>query len=283
MPIAPRPAPLDRSPCATRGLVAAAALVTGLAIAANAAGAADVATTDDVWPTLRSELFGGKPIIEDSPALTVEAPKRAEDAALVPVKVTLPAGAGDVRKLTLIVDKNPAPMAAAFTFGPAAATGERVIETRLRFDMYSNLRVVAETTDGTLHMVTRFVKAAGGCSAPALKDADDALAMVGKTMVRDNVNSDESAPIGQVMVRHPNYSGMQMNQLTGLYIPAKYVTNMSVARGAETVFDLEAGISLSEDPNIRFTYAARDGEALSVTTTDSDGRTFTGAARPTGS
>lgn len=262
-----------------------------LMLAAMAAGAAMAvtpvvaSTDDDVWPALRSELFGAKPIVEQSTKFSLEAPGRAEDAALVPVTVKLPAGAGEIRKLTLIVEKNPAPMAASFSFGPASPAGDRVIETRLRFDMYSNLRAVVELADGTLHMTTRFVKAAGGCSAPALKDADEALAMIGKSLIRDvaALDGNPTVRIGQVMVKHPNYSGMQMNQLTGLYIPAKYVTAMTVQRGEEKVFDLEAGISLSEDPNIRFTYAATSGTALSVTTTDSDGRVFKAVQPASGS
>ena len=47
-----------------------------------------------------------------------------------------------------------------------------------------------------------------------------------------------------------------MNQLTGLYIPAKYVEHIEVKKGDALVFDMEGGISLSENPNIRFTYSA---------------------------
>lgn len=261
------------------------AAVAGLAAVVASASVPAWAAEEDTWPSLRSELFGAKPIADAGALLTLEAPIRAEDAALVPVTIRFPAGTAEVRKLTLIVEKNPAPMAAAFTFGPASATAERIIETRLRFDMYSNLRAVAEMADGSLVMSTRFVKAAGGCSAPALKDADEALALIGRTLIKDVAALPGSDPgrIGQVMVRHPNYSGMQMNQLTGLYIPAKYVTNMSVTRGADSIFELEAGISLSEDPNIRFNYIAKSGEPLTVTTTDSDGRTFKGSSIPSGS
>jgi sulfur-oxidizing protein SoxY len=82
------------------------------------------------------------------------------------------------------------------------------------------------------------------------------------------------------MIRHPNYSGMQMNQLTGLYIPAKYVSEINVRRGGELVFRMEGGISMSEDPNIRFTYAEGAGEPLQVTAKDSDGRVFTANSAP---
>lgn len=240
---------------------------------------------DDPWPSLRTDLFAQKPILEAAGYVELEAPVRAEDAAIVPITVKIPASAGAIKSLTLVVDKNPAPIAAVFTFGPAAGVGERTISTRLRFDNYSNLRAIVETADGTLVMTTRFVKAAGGCSAPALKDADEALANLGRSQVKllDVLSADPATRSALVMVRHPNYSGMQMNQETGLYIPAKYVTKMEVTRAGERVFQLDAGISISADPNIRFTFATSIHNQIIATTTDSDGNVFTAQSPADGS
>ena len=243
------------------------------------------AEDDDRWPGLRADLFAQRPIAEETGGLVLDAPVRADDAAIVPITVHIPAALGEVKTLTLVVEKNPAPLAATFTFGPAAGSGERMIATRLRFDLYSNLRAIVETADGHLFMTTKFVKAAGGCSAPALKDADEALAALGRMQVKvlGAAESDPALKLGQVMVRHPNFSGMQMNQETGLYIPAKYVTDMDVMRGTDRVFKLEAGISISADPNIRFTFAAAPDSALAVTTKDSDGKVFSAQSQPSGS
>jgi sulfur-oxidizing protein SoxY len=239
------------------------------------------AAAEDPWPGIRKEVFGTRDIVEESGKVVLEAPVRAEDAALVPITVRLPADvAPGAKALTLVIDKNPAPVVATFTFGEAAGSGERTLTTRVRIDMYSNVRAILETRDGTLYMTTRFVKAAGGCSAPALKDADDALAQLGRMQVKTFANASGGAPEAQVMIRHPNYSGMQMNQLTGLYIPAKYVSEIEVKRGEALVFRMEGGISLSEDPNIRFTYAEGAGEPLQVTAKDSDGRVFTASSAP---
>lgn len=244
----------------------------------------------DPWPGIRKDLFAARDIIEEAGVLSLDAPVRAEDAALVPLTVRIPQSiAASVKALTIVVDKNPAPVAAVFTFGSGAGLGERVISTRVRVDMYTNIRAIMETADGKLHMVTKYVKAAGGCSAPALKDADEALAALGKMQIRAFTNAGESAsqskPLreAQVMIKHPNYSGMQMNQLTGLYIPAKYVQQMEVRRDNELVFKLEGGISLSEDPNIRFTYADGGAGVLDVTAKDTDGREFKARATAGGS
>lgn len=267
---------------AAAALVLAAILPAAVAVPVSAAtGGSPVgnAVLDyDPWPGIRKDVFAGRDIVEDETALTLDAPVRAEDAALVPITVRVPAAmAGKVRKLTLIVEKNPAPVAAAFTFGSGAGIGERTISTRVRVDMYTNIRAVIETEDGRLLMATRYVKAAGGCSAPALKDADEALAAIGKMQLRAFEPKTGASAVreAQVMIKHPNYSGMQMNQLTGLYIPAKYVEEIEVLRDGERVFKLEGGISLSEDPNIRFSYADGGRGLLEVTAKDTDGRVFT--------
>ena len=56
------------------------------------------------------------------------------------------------------------------------------------------------------------------------------------------------------MIRHPNNSGLQMDQLTRLYTPARYIDKLAVYQGDELVFSMEGGISISEDPNFRFTF-----------------------------
>ncbi len=239
---------------------------------------------DDPWPGIRKDIFQDRPIAEEDGAVTLEAPIRADDAALVPLTVRMAAGdAQNIKSLTMVIDKNPSPVIATFAFGAGSGEGARMLSTRVRIDMYSNVRAIIETSDGRLHMATKFVKAAGGCSAPALKDADDALASVGKMQVKTFAARPGEPPEAQVMIRHPNYSGMQMNQLTGLYIPAKFVEEIEVKRGGDLVFRMTGGISLSEDPNIRFSHAEGPARPIEVTATDTDGRVFTARSAEAGS
>src|SRR5687768_217751 len=73
---------------------------------------------DDRWPDIRAGVFAGRDIAENDGALALYAPEQAEDAALVPIAVHLPADvANRAKSLTLIIDRNPAPVAATFRFG----------------------------------------------------------------------------------------------------------------------------------------------------------------------
>ncbi|MFK8252133.1 quinoprotein dehydrogenase-associated SoxYZ-like carrier [Ancylobacter terrae] len=264
-------------------------LAVAVLIALTTAAEAQEAGADRTWNELKPDVFGERPITDGSPLVRLTAPTRAEDAAMVPVEAEVMLPAGDprtIRKLTLIVDENPAPVAATFTFG-----GQRhdvTLATRLRVNSYSYVRAIAETSDGALHMAERYVKASGGCSAPAMKDEEAALKNIGQMKLRyvadgqqgDATQANRLSRL-QLMIRHPNYSGLQMDQVTRLYIPAKFVNQIAVKQGDDLVFTMEGGISLSEDPNIQFSFEP-NGKEIRVEAADTDGRSFEGELKPAG-
>jgi len=255
----------------------AGALVLSLGLSLGVS--APAAAGDDPWQDIHRDVFDSRAVVEDG-LVTLEAPYRAEDAAVVPITMRIPASAGEVKSLTLVIDKNPSPVVATFHFGEAAGKGERMLSTRVRIDMYSNVRAIVETPDGKLHMATQFVKASGGCSAAASKDADEALASLGKIQVRsfeDAAAKDRSPPVreAQVMIRHPNFTGMQMDQVTRQYTPMRIVSELDVKRDGALIFAMESGISISENPNFRFTYVPGNENVIEVTAKDTEGKVFT--------
>lgn len=237
---------------------------------------------EDVWPELQSQIFGTAEIAQADGLLSLEAPIRAEDAALVPITVRMPASA-KVKKITLVVDKNPVPVAAAFSFGKAAGDGERMLSTRIRINRYTFIRAVAETEDGKLHMVSKFVKATGGCSAPFGKDYETALEGLGKTKIKTFTAEGSKGPEAQVMVRHPSFTGMQIDPMTRVTPPARYVDTLEVKTGGETIFKMEGGITISEDPNFRFSYTPAADGVIEVSGTDTAGAIFGGKSSTDGS
>ena len=191
----------------------------------------------DVWPDLVHMFFNDAAIVEDQSLVSFEAPERAEDAALVPVSFSAKLPDGDKRrvvKLTLVIDQNPVPLAAAFALGETAS--DTRISTRVRVNSYTNARVVAKLSDGSLHMATRYIKASGGCSAPMVKTMDEALATLGKMKFRILPPTPETPNEALLMVRHPNNSGLQMDQVTRLYTPARYIEKLAVYQGAGSCF-----------------------------------------------
>lgn len=257
-----------------------------LAIAAVAfallGGATDIATaqqtmasSDKIWAGLKGDVFGERQIISDTGLVRIEAPKRAQDAALVPVDIYIdPAKAPDgVKAVTLIIDVNPAPLAATFTLGKDA--GVTHISTRVRVNDYSWLRAIAETGNGELHMTQTFVKASGGCSAPAVKNTDEAMASMGKMKLRQFPEPAMSQVQElQLMIRHPNNSGFQRDPITQYFIPAHFVQKLSISQDDKLILAMEGGISISEDPNFRFDFKANGAGEIEVEATDTDGKVF---------
>ena len=238
----------------------------------------------ETWAELKGDVLGEVTPLDGGNLFSVAAPYRAHDAATVPVHIRQnPGSDASITRMVIVVDENPAPVVAEFEFGPGI--GHVDMETRVRIDQYSNLRVIAETSDGGSYMNGRFVKASGGCSAPALKDMDAALARAGKMRLKlfDDVAVSQAATTGaqssgrkqaQVMIRHPNYSGMQRNQVTQLFIPAFFVDELEVFQGDERLFRMEGGISISEDPSFRFSYIPNGATSFRVRATDTDGNVF---------
>ncbi|HYW59526.1 MAG TPA: quinoprotein dehydrogenase-associated SoxYZ-like carrier, partial [Xanthobacteraceae bacterium] len=145
---------------------------------------------------------------------------------------------------------------------------------------YTNVHAVAELSDGGLYVVQTYVKASGGCSAPAAKDAEEAKADLGLMKFRQFAAPAPAAATtpheAQIMMRHPNNSGLQMDQATHLYVPLFIVNDLRLWQGDQLVLSMDGGISISEDPNIRFTYRPNGATAFRAEAHDTEGHVFRG-------
>ncbi|MGQ0686114.1 quinoprotein dehydrogenase-associated SoxYZ-like carrier [Bradyrhizobium sp.] len=243
------------------------------------AGLAHAATPEayDPWPGLVQDIFKSRPIHDGSGVIAIEMPYRAEDAAIVPVTLRSKLAPDDGRRMlsiTIVIDQNPAPMAARFELGPDANVME--ISTRVRVNNYTDVHAVAELSDGQLYVAKTYVKASGGCSAPAARNADEARGRLGQMRYRQfkRPGAAGGAREAQIMIGHPNNSGLQMDQITQLYIPAFFVNELRLWQDDSLLLAIEGGISLSEDPNIRFTYASNGAKRFRAEAKDTGGHTF---------
>jgi sulfur-oxidizing protein SoxY len=257
-------------------------LIAGLlAIMPFGAGRAQAPAPDgyDPWPGLVQDIFDNRPMDDGSGIIAIEMPYRAEDAAIVPVTLRVklpPVDPRRVKAITLVIDQNPAPMAARFELGQDSSVSE--ISTRVRVNNYTDVHAVAELSDGRLYMTKAYVKASGGCSAPAIKNADEARARLGLIKFRQFAKPTDGPQNGareaQVMIGHPNNSGLQMDQVTRLYIPAFFVNELHIWQDDTLVLAMQGGISVSEDPNIRFSYVPNGARRIRVEAKDTDGHVF---------
>lgn len=239
------------------------------ALAASLGGPAHAQRSDPdnpdanaTWQQLRSAMFQARTIDTAADAIiSLEAPERAQDAAIVPISIRTHVEQRPERfieRVYLMIDNNPSPVGAVFHFTPAS--GRADIETRVRVDAYTHVRAIAEMNTGELYMTTRFVKASGGCSAPPGKDMTAAMANLGKMRFRVEGEVEPGKPaLAQLMISHPNNSGMVMDQLTRMYTPAHFVRRIQVSYAGQPVLRADVDFSISENPNFRF-YFVPTGE-----------------------
>lgn len=209
---------------------------------------------------LKQQFFAGKNIKESDSIIAIDAPYRAEDPALVPVKIIskIPQTPEKfIKKILVLVDKNPFPFVGEFEFTPES--GKADLAMRVRVNTYSHIRAIAELNDGSLYMSKKFVKASGGCSAPIGADLDAAMKRLGKMKFRLDEGVKPGEPtMAQLLISHPNITGMQMDQVTRFIKKSHFVDQLKVTFNDKPVLTAKTDIAISADPNFRF-YFVPDG------------------------
>ena len=256
--------------------VASAVLLALLAVTpayANEKAEPDPAQSQ-YWGSIRQLMFGDRVINPDAKdVIRVYLNLRADDATTVPVVVKAQIDQTEkeyIKSIWVIVERNPSPAAGVFHFTPES--GRAQVETRLRFEDYSFVRAVAEMNDGRLYMSQRWVKAAGGCSAPNGKKLSESL--LGKMKLRfdDEMISYHKPNLVQLLIRHPNESPLAADFQEGQV--AQFVRNVKVTYEGKTVMDAEVNFSLSDNPNFRFFFTPEEKGELKIEVEDTHDRKF---------
>ena len=139
-------------------------LIVVLPLAALVFKAASLGPEEGVDATLK-RLFGGRAIKDGSSVIAIDLPLIAENGALVPLTVEVASPQtpqSHVKAIYVVSDKNRRPLNAKFTLTPAS--GQAFVGTNLRLGESTDVRAIAEMSDGTLLGAKRQVKVTvGGC------------------------------------------------------------------------------------------------------------------------
>ena len=153
-------------------------------------------------------------------------------------------------------------------------------DVTMRVNGSTPLHVVAETSDGQLFVAETFVKTSGlgACSAPPGTDPDAALANLGEMNIEVSSLLSQTGTAGllnrmsrmDVDIDHPSHSGMQMDQISLLFIPMRYVEKVEIGVDGGGYVDMTGSISLSENPRVGLSVPSTT-KSVDVTMTDTDG------------
>lgn len=208
----------------------------------------------EYWPPIKKNMFGDREVIydRDNKYLAVYSSVRADDASAVPVMVRMRNPQSDkewVKRVWLIADRNPVPVPGIFTFSKEAGLAH--VETRIRLEDMMHVRAVAEMNDGRLFMAARWIKAFGGCTAPFYIASTKNLGKMKFRSEEDIISSEAPSKI-QLMISHPNVSGLAMDQLSKSVPEAYYIKHLSVTYGDKEVMSANIDASISENPVFYF-------------------------------
>jgi len=224
-----------------------------------------------IWnQVLKQQFFAGKQLLKGDDVIQLSTPVRAEDPALVPIKVTASFPQTKekyIKRILLVIDKNPFPFVGEFEFTPDS--GKADIAMRVRVNTYSYIRAIAEMNTGEHYMVKKFVKASGGCSAPIGADYDAAMTRLGKMKFRlDKKVQDGKPTMAQLLISHPNITGMQMDQVTRFKRRAHFIKQIKVTFNDKPILTAKTDIAISSDPNFRFYFVPTEQGELKAEFTD---------------
>jgi len=228
----------------------------------------------EYWEPIRKLMFGDREILDGKDVIRVYLATRADDASTVPVTVKAQINQTPeryIKTIYVVVERNPSPASGAFHFTPES--GRAQVETRLRFEDFSHVRAIAETNDGKLWMSSRWVKAAGGCSAPSAKNRVPA-ALLGKMKFKfeeETIKYDEPNLV-QLMIRHPNESPLAGDfDVTQV---AEFVRSVTVTYDGKLIMTAEVDFSISENPSFRFYFTPHGKGELRVEVEDTHDKRF---------
>ena len=232
--------------------------------------------SDKLWPVVKEAFFAGK-AIESVDFIKLEGPRRAESGAQVPITLTIdrPSNAPDaIKKVYIIVDANPIPLAATYHFTPLS--GKSIVSTRIRMETDSYIHAVGETADGKLYMTALAIRAAGGCGGSVDGDESAIRAASGKM----KLSVEQPVKFGEpnnatVLIKHPMFTGLQRDLVSGGYRPAFYMQKADIRYNGQPVMQVDFGVGTSEDPYLRLFYQPEGPGSFEVKATDNEGKEFT--------
>ncbi len=230
-----------------------------------------------LWPVMKEAFFTNREIKEVD-FMKIDAPKRAESGAQVPVSYSIDnaAAAADgivIKKVFVIVDSNPIPITAVYHL--TEGLGNFHLSTRIRFETDGFVRMVGETADGKLYLASRAVRAAGGCGG-TVENSEETIRQHAGQM---KMNVEAPVKFGTETtatfnIKHVMRTGLQRDLVSQGYVPAFFINQLKFTYNAKPLLTVDVGVGTAEDPYFKFSFTPAEPGKLDVTATDNEGKTF---------
>lgn len=229
-----------------------------------------------LWPVMK-EAFFAKREVKEVDFIKIEAPRRAESGAQVPVTYSINNAAANgvvIKKLYAFVDANPIPITAIYHL--TDRLGDFNLSTRIRFETDAFVRLVGEAEDGKLYLASREIRAAGGCGGMVENDEAAIRAAAGKIKMNVEAPAKFGSPIAATFnIKHTMRTGLQRDLVSQGTVPAFYINKVDFTYNAKPLMTIDVAVGTAEDPYFKFNFVPTEAGKLDVVATDSEGKTFT--------
>ncbi len=238
--------------------------------------------SNEAWESIKTQLYGERFLLNGDDVIAIDAPYRTPDDTRTDLAAQIVAPTGtQLAKITVVLDENPMPVSAVFELENPQSSF--YFDITMRVNGPTPMHVLAETSDGRVFVSETYVKTSGtgACAAPPGTDPELALASLGKMDIQvtgtvPGIGSGKlknlASRLGRmdVDISHPSHSGMQMDQISLLFIPLRYVENVEIDLDGAGYVDVTGSISLSENPRLGLA-VPQSTRSVDVTMTDTDG------------
>lgn len=221
-----------------------------------------------MWPSHRQEFLGDPSNWRNDAAVTVLAPKSAENSGHVPFVIDATDVATPVRRIVVTIDYSPFPH--ALTFRPGRALP--FLGFGVKYEVGGALRASVETDAGWLVGAAYVNALGGGCSAPAAAHAR-ADWQDGFGQLRARLWADTGRL--RLNLRHPQDTGLADG------IPAHHLTELTLLDGqGDEIASLDLFEPLEENPSLTFILPPElAAGTVEIRARDNQGNRFGGSLR----
>ncbi len=231
-----------------------------------------------LWPVMKEAFFENRPIKEVD-FIKIDAAKRAESGAQVPVTYTVDnkaakAAGTKIVKLYSFVDANPIPQTATFHLTDALAE-KFTLATRIRFETDAYVRLVGEDAKGNLFLASKIIRAAGGCGGIVANDEAAVRAAAGKIRMKVAKPAKFGTPTtAKVNIKHVMRTGLQRDLESQGFLPAFYIKEATFSYNGETVMKVDVNVGTAEDPYFKFDFIPKKPGKFELVASDNEGKVF---------
>lgn len=231
-----------------------------------------------LWSVMKEAFFEKRPMKEVT-FMKIDAAKRAESGAQVPVTYSIDskaekAAGTKIVKLYSFVDANPIPLTATYHLTDALGDNFK-LSTRIRFETDAYVRLVGEDAKGNLFLASRVIRAAGGCGGVVANDEAAVRAAAGKIRIKvTKPKKFGEKTAAKVNIKHVMRTGLQRDLVSQGFLPAFYIKEATFSYNGKAVMKVDVNVGTAEDPYFKFDFIPEKPGKFELVASDNEGKVF---------